>query len=91
MQATKGDQETSSGQGQKRIDPKIEAVAKRAKEIFSKIQSPVSSNDDDDDPDLSYKTPSTQEKYALQKLFSGSTSTENEIATLKKQIELLQK
>ena len=75
-----------------RVDPKIEAAAKRAKEIFSKIQSrsPVpSSSDDDEDDELSSKTPSTQEKHAPQKLFCGSTS--KEIETLKKQVELLQK
>lgn len=78
----------------KKVDPKVEAAAKRAKEIFSKIQSPVSSvmKMMMTLHDLSYKTPSTQEKHAPQKLFSGSTSTENkEIATLKKQVELLQK
>ena len=54
---TKGDQETSFAQGQKKVDPKLEAAAKRAKEIFSKVRPPVPSSDEDDD-----KTPSTHEK-----------------------------
>ena len=75
----------------KKVDPKLEAAAKRAKEIFSKVQPSVSSEEDDDDDIL---TPTTQEKSAPQKLFStSSTSTDSnkQIAALKKQIELLQK
>ena len=75
----------------KKVDPKLEAAAKRAKEIFSKIRPPVSSEEDDDDDIL---TPTTQEKSAPQKLFStasSSTDSSKQIAALKRQIELLQK
>ena len=73
----------------KKVDPKLEAAAKRAKEIFSEVQPSVSSEEDDDD----ILTPTTQEKSAPQKLFStSSTSTDlnKQIAALKEQIELLQ-
>ena len=72
----------------KKVEPKLEAAAKRAKEIFSKVQPSISSEEDDEDDIL---TPTTQEKSAPQKLFSTSTDSNKQIAALKKQIELLQK